>query len=234
MQTVAIPPLRRLAMSHSLLSSGETMRPSTHRILRCAGMVLALCFAVPGCASRDSHPRALLPELVPETAALEAIRTYDASKDGRLDAKELERCPALVHALRSYDGDGDGKLTSQEIANRLLRIKEGSSAFLGISCQVNLGDAPLAGAKVTFVPEAFMGSAFKPSTGVSDEEGHVDLQTDGMDVPGLYCGLYRVTVSKPNAQGKETIPARYNTQTTLGYEIAPDMREGNIYIRVLR
>ena len=34
-------------------------------------------------------------------------------------------------------------------------------------------------------------------------------------------GFYRVRISK-QVNGKEAIPARYNTSTTLGIEVAPD------------
>ena len=42
------------------------------------------------------------------------------------------------------------------------------------------------------------------------------------DMPsGLQLGFYRVRVSK-QANGKEMIPAKYNTETTLGQQVAPD------------
>jgi hypothetical protein len=42
------------------------------------------------------------------------------------------------------------------------------------------------------------------------------------DTPaGLALGLYRIRVSKM-VDGKETIPARYNTETTLGQEVSMD------------
>jgi hypothetical protein len=40
--------------------------------------------------------------------------------------------------------------------------------------------------------------------------------------PGVYLGLYRVKVSK-QVGGRETIPARYNSQTELGCEVATDI-----------
>jgi len=42
--------------------------------------------------------------------------------------------------------------------------------------------------------------------------------------PGLYLGFYRVRVSK-NKGGKELIPAKYNTETELGAEIADDIAD---------
>ena len=40
------------------------------------------------------------------------------------------------------------------------------------------------------------------------------------DKPGVHLGLYKVLVSKV-IDGKETIPAKFNTATTIGIEVAP-------------
>jgi hypothetical protein len=42
--------------------------------------------------------------------------------------------------------------------------------------------------------------------------------------PGIQVGLYRVKISKM-VGGKETIPRKYNDQTTLGQEAALDVPE---------
>ena len=40
--------------------------------------------------------------------------------------------------------------------------------------------------------------------------------------PGVQCGWFRIEISKKDASGKEMIPAAYNTESTLGAEIALD------------
>jgi hypothetical protein len=45
-------------------------------------------------------------------------------------------------------------------------------------------------------------------------------------VRGCHLGVYRVRISKKDAQGRETVPARYNTQTQLGIEVGPAMEGG--------
>jgi hypothetical protein len=40
-------------------------------------------------------------------------------------------------------------------------------------------------------------------------------------LPGVPYGFYRIQVSRKDAEGKETIPARYNSETTLGQEVGP-------------
>ncbi len=151
---------------------------------------------------------------------------YDANPDGYLDSKELERCPALKSSLKAFDRNGDGRLSQQEIADRLTAYRSSVIGRINCSCQVLWKRKPLAGARVTFTPEAFLGPSFVSASGVTDEHGQVVLQSEGATEPGLACGLYRITVSKKDATGRETIPARYNEHTILGREVAPAMRQG--------
>ena len=51
-------------------------------------------------------------------------------------------------------------------------------------------------------------------------------------MPGLPCGLYRITVSKKGADGKETLPTKFNTETTLGREVSADPRSGDSAIHL--
>jgi hypothetical protein len=205
-------------------------------------LTMTLAFAAQGCGGgNEKGPK--FPRLSPAEAGAAAIAELDANKDGSLDAKELEKCPALRERkpdgtfggpVPTVDKDANGKITAEEIATRLREYETRKVALVGVSCQVALENVPLTGATVTFTPEAFMGTNVKPAQGVSEEGGEVNLQIEGEGFPGLHCGFYRVTVSKKDAQGKETIPARFNTNTTLGFEVGPDMREGNFLIRITR
>jgi hypothetical protein len=157
----------------------------------------------------------------PREAANQALAEYDANKDGALDAKELEACPGLRSALKRVDKNNDGRLTADEIAERLTFFQQ-AGAQEGVGVEVTLDGRPLSGATVTLVPEKFQGPSFKPVSAVTDAVGTGTLQTEGSgdEIP---LGFYRVEVSKKNAKGQETIPAKYNTKTTLGQEIAPDV-----------
>jgi hypothetical protein len=157
----------------------------------------------------------------PREAANQALAEYDANKDGALDAKELEACPGLRSALKRIDKNNDGRLTADEIADRLAFFqREGGQSDVGV--EVALDGKPLSGATVTLVPEKFLGPSFQPVSAVTDEVGTGTLQAKdpGEAIP---MGFYRVEVSKKNAKGQEIIPARYNTKTVLGQEIAPDV-----------
>src|SRR5262249_28677062 len=127
----------------------------------------------------------------------------------------------------------DGKLSLQEIAERLSTFYQSSTvAQRSLGCQVLYDGNPLAGAQVTFVPEKFLGPAVKQASGKTDANGQAAIQIEGGADPGVHLGYYRVEVSRKDAAGKETLPARYNTQTTLGQEVAPDDRSGMITIRL--
>jgi hypothetical protein len=161
------------------------------------------------------------PKITPGDAAREAMAAYDMNQDGALDAKELRSCPALQSALKRIDKDNDGRLSAEEITDRLtfLRSQEPQS---GVSVEVMLDGRQLSGATVTLVPEKFMGASFKPLSVVTDEAGSGIVTLEGgSDLAPL--GYYRVEVSKKNPGGREIVPARYNTKTTLGHEISPDV-----------
>jgi hypothetical protein len=157
----------------------------------------------------------------PRDATDQALAEYDANKDGALDAKELEACPGMLSALKRADKNGDGRLTADEITDRLtLFQQQGMQA--DVSVAATLDGRPLVGATVTLVPEKFMGPSVKPATAVTDNEGTGFFKTEGSEYVQVALGYYRVQVSK-NVQGKEVIPAKYNTQTVLGQEISPDV-----------
>ena len=186
-------------------------------------LLLGTCFAVLtfGCGGGDRPPN-----LSPEDAAKQAMAEYDKNGDGFLDAKELEHCPALKAALSTLDTNRDGKISAEEIAARLTFFKERNVGLFQPPCTVQLNGKPLEGATVTLVPEKFLVPAIKPAKGVSDRDGQVTLHPDGEERLGTSWGYFRIEVSKKDGGGKETLPARYNTQTVLGHEVAPGMRGG--------
>jgi hypothetical protein len=191
------------------------------RRLLIASFLAALGLLPAGCAG-GSRSRVEAPDISPSGAAAAALAEYDSNKDGYLDAKELEQCPALKGALKTIDKDGDGRLSADEIADRLTGILGSRVGLLALACQVTLNGRPLKDATVTFVPEKFLGSAVRTASGVTDRDGVASPAAGG--APGIQPGYYRVSISKKDAQGKETLPARYNTQTTLGQEVAPSAR----------
>jgi hypothetical protein len=173
---------------------------------------------LPGCSAGD---KLTLPTYSPEEAAKQVMAEYDTNHDGYLDAKELERCPSLKHSLESMDKNGDKRLSADEIAGRIQVYTDSQVGLKATTCHVRLDGKPLQGATVTYVPEKFMGSSIRPASGVSDQNGGVALTVEGEKLPGVQPGFYRVQVSKKNASGQETIPARYNQDSILGIEVYP-------------
>jgi hypothetical protein len=185
------------------------------------GAVLAVLAGLTGCSP---HP-VPAPPVSPSSATEQALAEYDTNKDGVLDAKELERSPGLT-ALAAALGKGPGgRLTADELTQQLQSLRAGGAGVTRAACQVLLDRGPLAGATVRYVPEKFLGPDFKPATGVSDAAGFATLVTEGQR-NGVTPGIYQVEISKKGADGRETIPARYNVQTTLGCLVGFGTRGG--------
>jgi len=160
-----------------------------------------------------------------------AVALYDGNKDGKLDAGELEKCPALKSALARADKNKDGCLDAEEIAERIEQYRASGVALTGVACIVTRDGQGVAGVTVTFVPESFMGDAAKKATGTSAANGNVQMATEGEPFPGVRLGFYRVEASLKDAAGNETVPARFNTATVLGQEVAHDSH-GTLTIRL--
>jgi hypothetical protein len=183
-------------------------------VLLVGAMVLAL-----GC--RRGSGIVAVPSFSPGNIAAAAMAEYDANKDGALDPKELEQCPGLLEAFhRGLESNKDGRVTANEIEERL-RIYQEEGMMTTCVVQVLLDGNALAGAAVTLMPEKFLGSTYKPATATTGPDGFSPLAAEGPQAGFVLYGFYRIEVSKKGAGGKEIVPARYNTQTTLGKEIAP-------------
>jgi hypothetical protein len=177
-----------------------------------------------GCGSRAVS----IPRYDPENMAQQAMAEYDKDRDGKLDAGELEQCPALKKALPQIAKDKHPYLTEEDIADRLRQLVGSKVGLIGTQCRVIRDGKGFAGVTVTFIPEKFMGEAIRPGSGVSDAEGNVELKIAGESFPGLNPGYYRIEASLKDDSGKETLPARFNTETKLGQELHPRSRRPGI------
>ncbi|HLJ92310.1 MAG TPA: EF-hand domain-containing protein [Gemmataceae bacterium] len=189
--------------------------------LQGASLLLLSLILVPGCGPGDAIT---MPTYTPEKAAQAAMAEYDVNHDGFLDAKELEKCPALKSSLEYMDKNSDKRLNAEEIAARIQVYADTLVGLKPVGCRVLLDGRPLEGATVTYVPEKFMGSSIRPASGVTDARGGAALTAEGEKVPGAQPGFYRVQISKKSGSGQEMIPARYNQETTLGVEVFPSKK----------
>ncbi len=182
---------------------------------------LGLCVSTSGCGGNPDGIS--VPSYDPSGASRQALKLFDENQNGTLEASELSNCPSLLVAMPRIDADGNGKLTAAEVRARIAQYQEQAVGLMSLDCIVSWNGQPLPNAKVTFVPEEFLKGSIQSATGITDNTGRVGLKKDGIDFAGIQVGLYRVQISLQNESGVETIPEQYNTKTTLGADVAPDV-----------
>lgn len=201
--------------------------------------LLAWSAAVAAGCSRGPA-RVKQPSIDPAAAGARALEAYDTDRDGRIAGPELDASPALKSALPRFDANQDGGISAAEIAERIKAWKAMQTGLAAVRCQVMLDGKPLSGAVVDFVPEPFLGDQVKPASGMVNPLGDAAPTVADADKPnpklpgGVHFGLFTVKISKPSG-GTETVPARYNAQSTLGLEVAydePTIRDNNLAFRL--
>jgi hypothetical protein len=182
-------------------------------LLAAAGLLAGGCW---GRGPSRVHPRAIASD-----AAQKAMELYDTDKDGSIDGAELDKVPGLKASMATVDSNHDGRISPDEINARIQAWNSSPLGRLPLRVTVTRNGKPLADATVTFVPESFLGDGLKPGSGKTGPSGQaiVAPPSSGPDDPaGLSPGFYRVEITKEG----EAIPAKYNTETTLGQEVAAD------------
>jgi len=175
-----------------------------------------------GCSSGPPALRA--PYLDPDSAAEDAIELYDKDGDELLSLAELEACPGILASISAYDKNGDQQVSAEEISQRLQRFVDSKVAVGRLIVSVLLDQSPLEGATVRFIPENYLGDEIKPAEGQTNGSGTAAMGVAKEELPesqkelvGVHFGTYRVEITHPSV----SIPAKYNTETTLGFEPAP-------------
>lgn len=185
------------------------------RILAC-GLIAVVSS---GCSNRP--PRLVAPKLDPDATVARALESYDSDANGELSSAELAASPGLQSNLVAYDLDGDKKLTEGELRDRIEYLAKLNFALTTLRARVELNGTPLQGAKIEMIPEAHFADQIKPAHGVTDPRGVAAMSISEADLPkaqqglkGIHTGTYRVSITHPDKQ----LPAKYNSETTLGYE----------------
>jgi len=193
------------------------------RRLLIQGLLLCVLLISIAALRAENPPRRLgVPKIDAKAAGAEAMKLFDANKDGKLSGDELNKCPGVKAAIDQIDPSGKGEITAETIAARIKAWQDTKLARMTISCRVLHNGQPLAGAVVKFVPEKFLGKNVKTGTGKTDAHGIAMLSVplNGREPPGMAPGFYRVEITKEGEQ----IPAEYNTDTILGQEVARDAK----------
>lgn len=200
---------------------GDRQQTGSRRLLA----TVLLLAATAGCSQ---HPSRVEPPTINATEAGKlAMEQYDTNGDGIVGGDELQKAPSLNAAIETLDTDGDGAVSAAEVTARIESWQKTRVAVTTVSCKVSLNGQPLADAEVVFEPAEFLGDQIPKATGYTTRFGIADPLVAKEDrptpetPPGIALGLYKVRISK-NVSGTEQIPARYNSETILGQQIAYD------------
>jgi hypothetical protein len=185
------------------------------------GMLAALA----GCSGGPSRVQA--PSISASGAASEAMTAYDKDGDGFIAGAELDAATGIKAAMATLDLDKDGKASEAEIEQRIESWQATGLGVMSIACRVTLDGKAVDEATVTFEPEPFLGTEVKQGVGTTRGGGMANVSVlkenrPAADYPpGMQFGLFKVKISK-QAGGKETIPAKYNTESVLGQQVSTD------------
>jgi Ca2+-binding EF-hand superfamily protein len=188
-----------------------------------------------GCSNR---PAAVKPVSVDAAEAGQAaISLYDRNSDSKLEASELTNVPGVLRYLGLYDTDKDGKVSADEFAARFKKWEQDQLGMRELVAIVTLDGKPLVGATVRFIPEPYLGPNVKPATGETDDQGIAMIAMSDEDTPerfratsvrGVTGGTYKVEVTHP----EKKLPAKFNTETTLGEEVAVDTIRSSAFVQL--
>ena len=198
-----------------VVSRGYKLRAvKVYRLFALAMVFLAGCNRGPGAIPP--------PDVDADEAAEAAIELHDGDGDGQLSKDEWSKSPALLFVAAPYDTNHDGALSADEIGSGIDIWKRTGVGVRFVPFAVQWNGRPLPGATVRLVPAPFLGESIKAATGETNQSGSGQLNLATEDRPKnapnialMQPGLYQVEITHPSVK----IPAKYNTQTTLGIEI---------------
>ena len=172
-----------------------------------------------GCSRHPAAPK--LPKISAEASGEEAINRFDADDDGKLSLEEATESPELLANWYLVDKNEDQFITAEEIASRISGWQNSPSFVVDATPIFYLDMQPLKDAQVTLELADFLGDNYPSFQAVTNSEGMANLRLDDPRYPGIYPGIYKITVSKQQ-DGKEIVPAKYNVNTELSCEFSHD------------
>ena len=184
---------------------------------------VGIALAVAGCSRGPS--RVEVASYDPAGAAAKAMEIYDVDKDGFIAGGELEKAPGLKAAITTLDIDKDEKISEQEISARVSEWKNQAVPLMSFTCDVTLDGSLLEGATVTYEPDEFLEGVIAEAVDTTNIAGTARPSVPKANrptpttPPGVQPGIYKVRISKV-VNGKESIPAKYNSETILGHEVS--------------
>jgi EF hand len=176
-----------------------------------------LLAAIFGCS--QAPKRIAAPAWDPDDFADAILAKLDKNTDGSVDKPELVAAPGLAWGAKYIDADKNGALSREELVNRFAMYVKMRLGLTTKQFQVLYKGRPVAGAKVTLVPEFFLEGVIEPAVGEVFQDGFLDPRVPDIDPSGLRVGYYRVVVESPRVK----IPPKYGSAETtpLGVEVSP-------------
>jgi hypothetical protein len=191
-------------------------------MLRRNVFLAGFCFVLPtvvGCSRGPARVEA--PGIDSDSAADKAIELYDTNHDQSLSDHELTRCPGIRMMLSLYDEDGNRSVDRGEIARRLSSLLKNRVGLTQLRSRVMYRGRPLPDATVVFEPESYLGDEVQVAQGTTNAHGSAQMGVSEEYLPEnvrsmklVHYGTYKVRITHP----KIKLPAKYNSETTLGYE----------------
>jgi hypothetical protein len=172
-----------------------------------------------GCGSKQG--RVSIPDWDPSGFASTILEKLDKNGDGWVDKLELATAPGLAAGARFIDKNGDGKLGRDELIERFGKYRDSRIGLMQRELRITYNGQPLAGAEVRLAPEFFLEDVIEPATGTTLGDGTVRPSIPDQRTPLVRIGYYRVEVRS----SKRSVPAKFNSQTSLGIELSPFVNE---------
>jgi hypothetical protein len=216
-----------ILVSAGIIMQSFVRRPGKSSLLRSLkqGCAIATLSSLTACNSGPA--RVTGPDFDASAAGSMAMEEYDTNGDGIVNGAELDKAPGLKAALGRLDTNGDQGVSADEVTARVNAWQEARIGLASVRVHITLDGKPLGGAKVVYEPEKFLGEDIKTAYGESNQFGDASISIPREDRPdpnlpgGVNFGLYKVRISRPNGS-QESLPARYNTETTIGQEVSYD------------
>jgi len=174
------------------------------------------------------------PRINVSASATQAMELYDTDHDGKLSKEELVKCPGILISLEGYDTNQDKAVDEEELRTHLGHLLRNGTGATQLACSVIYQGKPLSGAKVVLEPEPYLGNDIQSAEGVTSGYGAADVGMPPEKAPAalknmklIQYGTFKVRITHPTIN----IPAKYNTETTIGYETIPGQPTVNFVLK---